>query len=364
MMDMPRPRPHGLHKETTRHGKTVWYLRPSRGRRVRIRAEFGTPEFQEEYNAALSGAPASRRSRHGSASLVWLIERYQDSSAWGALSEYTRKHRGYLIKRILQSAGTKPYGQITRKTIIEGIERRKNTPAQARAFLKVMRGLFKWAKSSELVRENPCDNIDPIQQRKTGGIPVWTEEELQRFERHWPVGTRERLWFDILLYTGLRRGDAVGFGRQHIKNGIATIQTEKSKGQISVTFPILPALARSLKAGPCGDLVFVAGYSGQKITKQVFGAHFSNACRAAGIKKSAHGLRKAGATRAAENGATVAELEAMFGWTGGQMASLYTRSANRAALSTGAFHKMQRNETGASIPAPMDKVRDGRRKTK
>ena len=31
------------------------------------------------------------------------------------------------------------------------------------------------------------------------------------------------------------------------------------------------------------------------------------------------------------HGATVAELEAIFGWAGGQMASLYTRSANRRA---------------------------------
>jgi hypothetical protein len=40
------------------------------------------------------------------------------------------------------------------------------------------------------------------------------------------------------------------------------------------------------------------------------------------VNKSAHGVRKFGATRAANNGATVAELEAIFGWIGGRMASL------------------------------------------
>jgi integrase len=53
----------------------------------------------------------------------------------------------------------------------------------------------------------------------------------------------------------------------------------------------------------------------------------------AAVPGSAHGLRKAGATRAAENGATEAQLEALFGWRGGGMASLYTRQANRAKLS-------------------------------
>jgi hypothetical protein len=43
-------------------------------------------------------------------------------------------------------------------------------------------------------------------------------------------------------------------------------------------------------------------------------------------------VRKIAATRAAENGATVAELEAIFGWHGGGMASHYTREADRVRL--------------------------------
>jgi hypothetical protein len=38
-----------------------------------------------------------------------------------------------------------------------------------------------------------------------------------------------------------------------------------------------------------------------------FGNVFRDACDAAGVTKSAHGVRKIGATRAANNGATVAE---------------------------------------------------------
>ena len=57
---MPRPRPPHLQREITRHGKAVWYVRVGRGPRVRIRAEFGTPEFDAEYRAALAGAPARK----------------------------------------------------------------------------------------------------------------------------------------------------------------------------------------------------------------------------------------------------------------------------------------------------------------
>jgi hypothetical protein len=64
---------------------------------------------------------------------------------------------------------------------------------------------------------------------------------------------------------------------------------------------------------------------------------------------------RAAATRAANNGATERELEAIFGWTGGQMAAHYTREANRQALASSAMSKLDRTET--PIPAPDEKVR-------
>ena len=160
------------------------------------------------------------------------------------------------------------------------------------------------------------------------------------YERRWPIGTRERVWFDILLYTGLRRGDAVRLGRQHVRQGVATLYTEKSQGRVEVTLPLLPVLMATLEAGPCGDMTFVCGAARKPLTKESFGNMFREACNAAGVNKSAHGLRKAGATRAAENGATVPELEAIFGWEGGQMAALYTRAANRRKLSIRAMGKL------------------------
>jgi hypothetical protein len=48
---------------------------------------------------------------------------------------------------------------------------------------------------------------------------------------------------------------------------------------------------------------------------------------------SSHGLRKAGATIAAENGATAHQLMAMFGWNTVKQAELYTRKADRKRLS-------------------------------
>jgi integrase len=123
---------------------------------------------------------------------------------------------------------------------------------------------------------------------------------------------------------------------------VAKIKTEKSGGEIEVTIPILPVLQRTLDAGPRGELTFICGEGGQPFTKESFGNMFREACQAAGVPGSAHGVRKIAATRAANNGATVAELEAIFGWTGGRMASHYTRSADRERLAKGAISKLGR----------------------
>jgi integrase len=89
-----------------------------------------------------------------------------------------------------------------------------------------------------------------------------------------------------------------------VRDGIATIKTEKTDTE--VTLPILPVLSETLAGGPCGDLAFIANKFGQPFTKESFGNAFKDACRAAGVPGSAHGLRKIAATRAANAGATVA----------------------------------------------------------
>jgi hypothetical protein len=53
---------------------------------------------------------------------------------------------------------------------------------------------------------------------------------------------------------------------------------------------------------------------------------------------SAHGLRKAGATIAAENGATEHQLMAIYGWESPKQAALYTRKADRKRLAGDAMH--------------------------
>jgi integrase len=295
--------------------------------------------------------------------LAWLIARYRETTAWNqGLSAATWRQRENIFKHVIETAGSILAASITTSAMLEARERRRNTPAQARNFLDAMRGLFRWAADAGHVKSDPTLGVKNPPRRKGDGFHPWTEDDVDAYERCWPIGMRQRVWLDVLLFTGLRRGDATRLGKQHVRNGVAKIKTEKSGETVEVTLPILPVLQHTLDAGPCGDLTFICGERGQPFTKESFGNEFRKACNAAGVPGSAHGVRKIAATRAANSGATVAELEAIFGWTGGTMASLYTRAADRDRLARAAIHKLAGNAERTKTPAPSDPVRATERK--
>lgn len=333
---MPKPRPPHLHREKTRHGKYVWFVRKGHGPRIRLRAEYDTPGFWAEYRAAIEGArqPSKAARAH---TLAWGLDRYRHSSAWGGLSNATRRQSENIYRAVIKTAGQELLRDITPETIKAGRERRAAAPHAANNFLKAMRRFFKWAADPEggnLVPVNPTLGVRLLKGRNRDGFHTWTNEEIERFGTRWPIGTRERLALDLLLYTGLSRGDVVRLGRQHVTDGVITFRMEKGRGDGVVYPPVLPVLAATIAATKTGNLTFLMTERGAPFKKESFGNWFREACRAAGCPGSAHGLRKAGATRAAENGATINELMALFGWKTEKMALLYTRKADRKRLAS------------------------------
>jgi hypothetical protein len=198
MDDMPRPRPPHLHRQVTRHGKVVRYVRIGKGRRTRLGAAYGSPD---------SGEPPQSKSGPAAGTLAWLIERYRETTAWGELSLATRRNRENHFKQAIETAGHQPIRAITQAIVIAGRDRRASTPAQARNFLDAMRGLFRWAKEAKHTTVDPTDGVKNPKRKKGPGFPVWTEEDAVAYEKRWPIGTKERVWRDVLFYTGLRRGD-------------------------------------------------------------------------------------------------------------------------------------------------------------
>ena len=108
---------------------------------------------------------------------------------------------------------------------------------------------------------------------------------LERFEARWPVGTRERLAFDLLLYTGLRRATQCASAANTNATDGSTIRTEKHRkrqtGRADIYSSSRP-VAASLAATKTGDLTYLVNEHGRPWVKESFGNWFREACRKAG----------------------------------------------------------------------------------
>ncbi|MFO7804199.1 MAG: tyrosine-type recombinase/integrase, partial [Paracoccaceae bacterium] len=114
-----------------------------------------------------------------------------------------------------------------------------------------------------------------------------------------------------------------------------------------LSIPVLPELKVVIAATPTGNLAFLVTAFGKPFTSNGFGNWFRKQCDAAGLKHcSAHGLRKAGAALAAENGATERQLMAIFGWTTMKEASRYTRAARQKVLAASGMKLLSREGGG------------------
>jgi integrase len=215
--------------------------------------------------------------------------------------------------------------------------------------VKALRHIFSWAIENNLATDNPAQTVTFLSSG-SGGYHTWTVEEVQAYEKRHPVGTKARLALAPLLYTGVRRSDVVKLGRHLERDGIlyftetkgSTSRAMGKKGPSDAkkrALPILPVLQAVIDASPSNSLTYLVTEFGRPFTANGFGNRFRKWCDEAGLKHcSAHGLRKAGATIAAENGATAHQLMSIFGWTNLRQAEGYTQKANREQLARDAIH--------------------------
>ncbi len=105
-------------QDRDRQGNVRVYLRYPGGRKIRLRAEPGTPEFDREYRIALALAkaggipePAARRERVVPGTMAELYEIYRGSGRFGGLSARTQYVQRRKIERFLaeKGRGAAPY---------------------------------------------------------------------------------------------------------------------------------------------------------------------------------------------------------------------------------------------------------------
>jgi len=343
-----------LSREQDRHGNERLYARRF-GRRIRIRGEEGTPEFAQAYAEAVR--ELSRRApvrvavsepTHPRGSLGWLGARYFASSEFKRLNTRSQATRRLVLEECFREPhraddpepiGNCPLSYVTAAKVKRLRDLKTGKPGAANNRRKYLSAMFGWAVEEGLISSNPARDVRRVRYASEG-FHTWTIDEVVRFcERH-PIGSKARLALALLLFTGARRGDVVTFGRQHVKDGWLRFVPGKTRYRRATMSekPVLPILAEIIAQSPCGDLTFLVTEYGKPFTAAGFGGWFRKRCDEAGLHHcTAHGLRKAGATIAAENGATVHELMSIFDWTTMAQAQRYVEAVNRKKLAKGAM---------------------------
>jgi integrase len=108
---------------------------------------------------------------------------------------------------------------------------------------------FQWALKEGRIPDDPTLGVTR-EKVKTTGYKTWSEAEIERFEATHPIGTKARLAFALLLYTGQRRSDVVKMGRQDIHHDVLTVDQGKTDGgdEAHLEIPVHPKLREIINA--------------------------------------------------------------------------------------------------------------------
>lgn len=321
-----------------RHGKNRWRFRRTGYATQYLRGEFGSTEFMADYALALEGKTVaknigSERTRTGS--IDSLCVKYYRSIEFAKLSDSSKQVYTRQLEAFRQQHGSKRVDKLRRKHVKAIIARMSDTPSAADNLLKRLKVLFKFAVEEEMIAANPAQGVKGFNKPSTGHR-TWTEADISLFKSHFKSGTKERLALELLLCTAQRGSDVARMGWQHIdtaKGKVPKLRIIQKKTGTALTLPILPELQRELSATPKTNMTFLVTEYGRPFSIKGFQQWFSKRAKIAGIEPkicddnklrscTAHGLRKAAATRLADHGCDDRLIMAV---TGHKTASEVTR---------------------------------------
>lgn len=378
--------------DTDRHGNVRYYYRRKGKPKVRILGEPGSPDFIEAYRRANEGkaTPRSKLQPAAAGTLRWLCSEYFRSPDFRSLGPRTQQVRRLELERVCRSTtrsgrerGAAIAAMMEERHVRELRDERADRPGAANNVLKALGPLFAWAKEAGHVSTNPVRDVKRF--GAGAGWHTWTDDEIARFEEHHPIGSKARLAFALLRYTGVRRSDVVKLGKgmeatvvddhgnpyQALRFAITKGSQRRARpGQSAaepkrLVVPILPELRAILQATPSGHLTYLVTAFGKPFSVAGFGNWFREQCDAAGLEHcTAHGIRKFGATTAAESGATEHQLMGMFGWDDPKQAATYTRKARQSKLARSSMHLLSGNKKIDSVSHRSEEVSHRQKKTR
>lgn len=304
--------------------------------------QIGSPEFMEAYQGFL-GAKPDAKPRSAPGTFGRLVTDFYKTAEFDNLKPNSQKAYRIVLEKLVEKHGHKRLSLLNRDAATTMIQRiGADRKGMANLTKNVLARVFRVAVDSGKWHINPFARLTPY---KGGTRHTWTEAELRAYEKRWPLGTRERLAYALLLYTGQRVGDAVKMHRRDIVAGKIQLTQEKTDAELSL--PIHPELTRAMKAMPAQTLSLFAGKRGGAVKQgQDLSKVIRDAVKAAGLpdRCKAHGLRKALSRRLAEGGASSKAIAAVTGHKTLKEIERYTAAAEQPKLATNAMRALRKRK--------------------
>lgn len=347
-----------VHANKSRHGNVRYYYREPGKTLVRLPDDPTSEGFGEAYRKARAGEvvePPKPRHRIKDKSLRALCVAYLGSVDFGDLSPSTQAQRRRVVDSICQEPlkpGSSDLFADVPLSVFKGKharilrDRKADAPEAANHRIKLLRQLFAWGCENEWVKANPIVDVKALRS-KSDGHHTWTVEEVQAFLQAHELGSKARLALGLLLFMGIRISDLALLGPQNRQGDVHVFRPFKGRERSSkeLHLRVLPTLDAVLASSEIGTKTYLVTEFGKPFSIKGLGNRFRKWCDDAKLTHcSAHGLRKAGATIAAENGASEEDLKAIFGWENAKEANLYTRKARQKIIAQRAISMMDFGE--------------------
>jgi len=335
-----------------RHGKLRFYYRKPGNKRIPLPDE-RDPGFFEAYQRAVSThaipapAPTPRFRSFADLIRVWMA-----SARFKQLRPSTQKtYRRILYRMQKEGWAAHPVADFRQAHIRKFVANLGDRPSAANHWLKLFRLLFDHAIEDGWCEVNPAKDVKRLRE-KAEGVESWTDEQIERFEAHWPVGSQPRRALSLLLYTGQRRSDVVRMGSVHVRGDLIEVQQQKTGARLLI--PIHPFLNVEIAAAPEGG-TFLQTPNGKAYTPNGFYMRFKDWREAAGLPDglSPHGLRKAAARRLAEAGCSTHQIAAITGHATLSEVQRYTRAVDQEKLAREAMRRMENVKPKPDIVKPL-----------
>ncbi|HEY5827571.1 MAG TPA: tyrosine-type recombinase/integrase [Hyphomicrobiaceae bacterium] len=334
-----------------RFGRRRHYFRRGHGPRVKLPGEPGSDVFMLAYQAALAGQEVCNKVLHRGEAGTFerLTKDYFDSPDFVRLAGSSQRAYRGVIERLVadEKIGHRLVREMTRTHVQKIVARRANTPGAANDVLKKLKILMHFAIDNGWRRDDPTVRIKKF---AAGEFHTWTDGEIEQFEVCWKLGTKERLAFALLLYTGQRASDVARMSSADVNEEGIWVMQQKTKAKLLI--PVQPELQAALGAAEVTEGTILKTGFGGAFSSKSFSNFMADRIGEAGLPDRCvtHGLRKAAARRLAEAGCSANEIAAITGHASLEEVARYTKAAEQKKLARSAIGRLRVGKDEAGIP--------------